>query len=80
MHRDAFYLNSQRNKLIREACTALYGYCRQQSRPVSLDDKKDLSSRLYNLAPKSLGDPGEHPEVIKLVINVELPLPMLIEY
>ena len=73
-------MSSQCNKLIREACTALYGYCRQQSRPVSLDNKEDLSLRLYNLSPKSLGDPGEHPEVIMLVINVELPLPILFEY
>ena len=63
--KDAFYTGPQRNKLIREACTALYGYCRQQSRPVTVDDKKDLALRLYKLAPKSLGDPGDHPEVIK---------------
>ena len=36
--KDAFYTGPQRNKLIREACTALYGYCRQQSRPVTVDD------------------------------------------
>ena len=67
--KDAFYTGTQRSKLIREACTALYGYCRQQCRPVSIDDKKDLALRLYNLAPKSLGDPGQHPEVNILSIN-----------
>ena len=32
----------------------LYGYCRQQSWPVTIDDKKYLALRLYKLAPKSL--------------------------
>ena len=62
--KDAFYTGPQRNELIREACTALYGYCRQQARPVIVDDKKYLALRLYKLAPKSLGDPGDYPEVI----------------
>ena len=61
--KDAFYTGPQRNKPIRESCNALCGYCRQQRRAVSIDDKKELASKLCHLAPKSLGDPGENPEV-----------------
>lgn len=67
IRKDAFYTSAQRNKLIREACRALQGYCREQDRPVSNDDKRLLAHLLYERAPKSLGDlkptPGKEPEV-----------------
>ena len=56
IRKDAFYTSAQRNKLIREACRALQGYCREQDRPVSNDDKRLLAHLLYERAPKSLGD------------------------
>ena len=60
------------SKLIREACNSLYEYCRQQSCPVSIDDQNDLALRLYKLAPKSLGDPDEYPEVIFMQNSIGL--------
>ena len=40
IRKDAFYTSAQRNKLIREAWRALQGYCREQDRPVSNDEKR----------------------------------------
>ena len=66
IHNDSFYTSPQRNKIIRESCTALYGYCREKERPVTSGDKHMLAKLIYDCAPKSLGDPGDpdEPEVI----------------
>ena len=56
--KDGFYTSTQRNRLIKEACTALRGYCWEQGEPVSNTRKRVLAKMLYDLAPKSLGDPG----------------------
>ena len=64
--KDGFYTSTQRNHLIKEACTALRGYCWEQGEPVSNTRKRVLAKMLYDLAPKSLGDPGsdkKRPEV-----------------
>ena len=63
---DSFYTSAQRNKIIRESCTALYGYCRENERPVTLGDKRMLAKLIYDCAPNSLGDSSnpEEPEVI----------------
>ncbi len=53
---DAFYTTTQRNKLIKEACTALRGYYWEKEQPVSNDSKRMLAKTLVDLAPKSLGD------------------------
>ena len=46
-----------RNKLIREACRSLRGYCQAEGRRPTAAEKRKLGSKLYRLAPKSLGDP-----------------------
>ena len=73
IRKDAFYTSAQRNKLIREACRALQGYCKEQDRPVSNDDKRLLAHLLYERAPKSLGDlkptPGKEPEVKMFLVG-----------
>lgn len=63
--KDAFYTSTQRNRLIKEACTALRGHCWEKEQPITSFEKKDLAKSLYELAPKSLGDPGNRskPEV-----------------
>lgn len=62
--KDSFYTSSQRNRLIKESCLALRGYCWQVVKPVSSADKKNLAVLLHEIAPKSLGDPGtSSPEV-----------------
>ena len=58
INKDGFYTSTQRNRLIKEACTALCGYCWEQGEPVSNTRKRVLAKMLYDLAPKSLGDPG----------------------
>ena len=60
-----FYTSAQRNKIIRESCTALYGYCRENERPVTSGDKHMLAKLICDCAPNSLGDSGnpEEPEV-----------------
>lgn len=54
---DAFYSVAQRNKLIKEGCRALRGHCWGDDRTVTNEEKKKLSRMLFELAPKSLGDP-----------------------
>lgn len=54
--KDSFYTSSMRNKLIKEGCTALRGHCWGEDRGVTTYDKRSLAIRLYELAPKSLGD------------------------
>jgi hypothetical protein len=54
---DSFLTAAKRNKLIRETCRAYKGYCRHLGRQATAEDKRILSKRLYELAPKSLGDP-----------------------
>ena len=63
---DSFYTSAQRNKIIRESCTALYGYCRENERPVTSGDKHILAKLICGCAPNSLGDSSnsEEPEVI----------------
>ena len=55
---DAFITAAKRNKLIRESCKALKGHCKHVGKPVTAAVKRSLGLRLYNLAPKSLGDPS----------------------
>ena len=55
--RDAFLTAAKRNKLIREACRSFKGHCRQGGMAITQEGKKELSKKLYSLAPKSLGDP-----------------------
>ena len=55
---DAFYTSTQRNRLIKEACMALRGYCWERDCSVSTTDKRSLAKSLLELAPKSLGDYG----------------------
>ena len=54
--KDAFYTSTQRNCLIKEACTALRGYCWERDKPITNFDKRDLAISLCKLAQKSLGD------------------------
>ena len=63
--KDTFYTPSQRNRLIKEGCMALRGYCWEREQPVSNLDKRSLAKSLFELAPKSLGDSGSisSPEV-----------------
>ena len=58
IRKDEFYTASQRNKLIKEACMALRGYCWERENTVSNADKRCLARKLLELAPRSLGDPG----------------------
>lgn len=62
--KDSFYTTSMRNKLIKEGCNALRGHCWGEQRSVGNYDKRNLAIRLYELAPKSLGDytDGSKPE------------------
>ena len=39
--KDSFYTSPQKIKIIRESCTALYGYCREKERPVTSGDPND---------------------------------------
>ena len=48
---DSFYTAAQRNKVIRESCTALAGFCREQDRPVTNDEKRDLALNLETSLP-----------------------------
>lgn len=65
IEKDAFYTSTQRNRLIKEACLALCGFCWEKERPVSNIDKRKLAKSLCQLAPKSLSDSGKDckPEV-----------------
>lgn len=76
---DSFITTTQRNRLIKEACTALRGYCWEKDKCVTNHDKRSLAKKLYELAPLSLGDPeskrlGTPPEVsiILLIIIARL--------
>ena len=55
---DAFYTPTQSNRLIKQSCVALRGYCWERGNPVSNSDKETLAKKLYELAPKTLGNPG----------------------
>lgn len=68
--KDGFYTSTQRNRLIKEACTALRGYCWEQGEPVSNIRKRDLAKMLYDLAPKSLGDPRTDKRDLRLIVVV----------
>lgn len=63
--KDGFYTSTQRNRLIKEACLALRGFCWEQGQEISNVEKRNLAKLLYQLAPRSLGDPGNvsKPEV-----------------
>lgn len=65
INKDSFYTSAQRNKLIKEGCLALRGYCWELEKSVSNEDKRQLAKLLYQLAPKSLGDgpDSSNPEV-----------------
>ena len=54
--KDSFYTSTQRNRLIKESCVALRGYCWEHGVPISNDEKRSLAQKLCSLAPKSLGD------------------------
>ena len=55
--KDNFHTSVLRNKLIREACRSLKGHCQKECRPPIPAEKRRLGKMLFNLAPKSLGDP-----------------------
>ena len=55
--KDAFYLPKQTQRLIKESCVALRGYCWEHGNTVTNSDKKALAKKLYELAPKTLGEP-----------------------
>ena len=55
--KDDFHTSVLRNKLIWEACRSLKGYCQKEKRPPIPAEKRRLGKMLFNLAPKSLGDP-----------------------
>lgn len=59
IRKDEFYTSTQRNRLIKEACNHLRGFCWEQGLPISNAAKRDLAKSLHGLAPKSLGDPGK---------------------
>ena len=65
IRKDAFYTSAQRNKLIKEACMGLRGFCWEKEKDVINEEKRNLAISLLELAPKSLGDPDENckPEV-----------------
>jgi hypothetical protein len=64
IRKDSFYTPAQRNRIIKEGCSALRGFCWGEETTVSNEKKRVLAKKLYELAPKSLGDPGnENPEV-----------------
>ena len=72
INKDAFVTSQQRNKLIRESCRALRGYCMNLNRDCSCLDKESLAKDLYSLAPKSLGDPkilSDIPWVNLIIVN-----------
>lgn len=56
IEKDSFYTSMQRNKLIKEGCIALRGYCWEQERAITNEDKRKLANMLYELSPISLGD------------------------
>ncbi len=56
IQKDAFYSTTQRNKLIKEPCTALRGFCWAKNETMSNENKRMLARMLLELAPKSLGD------------------------
>jgi len=55
MDQDAVLTTQQRNKIIRESCRALQGYCRQQCLPVSSHFKRYSAKLLSQQCPNSLG-------------------------
>ena len=55
--KDAFYLPKQTQRLIKESCVALRGYCWERGNTVTNSNKKALAKKLYELAPKTLGEP-----------------------
>ena len=65
VQKDAFYTSAQRNRLIKESCLALRGYCWERDKSVTNEDKRSLAKSLMELSPKSLGDMGttSSPEV-----------------
>lgn len=54
--RDSFYTTTQRNRLVKEACSALRGFCYEREESVTTEKKRHLAAMLLKLAPKSLKD------------------------
>ena len=55
--KDAFYLPKQTQRLIKESCVALRGCCWERGNTVTNSNKKALAKKLYELVPKTLGEP-----------------------
>lgn len=55
--KDAFYNPQKRAKLIRKACEAMAGYCRENSTTPTTDLREELAKTLVSMAPRSLSDP-----------------------
>ena len=60
---------TQHNRLVKEACSALRGFCYERGEAVTTEKRRDLATMLLKLAPKSLKDPEKEgrrasPEVI----------------
>lgn len=72
--KDAFYTPTQTQRLIKESCLALRGYCWEDGSTVSNDEKRALAKKLYDLAPNTLGDPTsakKSPEVSVAIIILQ---------
>ena len=52
---DAIFTTPQRNKIIRECCRALQGYCRAQGIPITSELKRQAAKKLSDPCPNSLG-------------------------
>ena len=58
LEKDAFFNPNKRAKLIRKACEALAGYCREKDQVVTPSLQEGLATALLQRAPNSLGDPA----------------------
>ena len=57
IEKDAFYNPQKRAKLIRKACEAMAGYCRENNITPTTDLREELAKTLVSMAPRSLSDP-----------------------
>ena len=57
IEKDAFFNTQKRAKLIRKACEAMAGYCRENNTTPTPDLREELAKTLVSMAPRSLSDP-----------------------
>ena len=74
IEKDAFYNPQKCSKLIRKACEAMAGYCRESNTTPTPELREELAKSLLSMAPRSLSDPttgkrGESSAHVRIIIH-----------